>query len=195
MNLPVHVSPPTAYERKKDPEGVRAAILDAAIALLAEKGLQRLTIDAVASAAGVTKGGLFHHFPNKDALIEGVLESMIAFAEASIDEEMPQDPEPHGRFTRAYLNGVFVKRCIRGSVSSHALCLSMIADFDLQNRWAAWVEREVRRHAATDDNVGCAVVRLAADGIWLSTMRAPDGVADVSAEVRAALIAMTRASP
>ncbi|MFD1787164.1 TetR/AcrR family transcriptional regulator [Sphingomonas floccifaciens] len=189
------MSPPTAYERKKDPEGVRAAIIDAAMAVLADKGLARLTIDGVASAAGVTKGGLFHHFPTKDALIDGVLESMTAFAEASIEAEMAQDPEPYGRFTRAYLNGVFVKHCIRDSVSSHALCLSMIADPTLQDRWAAWVDGQVRRHAATDDNVPCRIVRLAADGIWLSTMRSAAGVADVSPDVRGAMIAMTRASP
>lgn len=189
------MSPPNAYERKKDPEGVRAAIIDAAMVVLAERGIARLTIDGVATAAGVTKGGLFHHFPNKDALIDGVLENMTAFAQASIDAEMAADPEPHGRFTRAYLNGVFVKHYIRDSVSSHALCLSMIADPILQERWATWVAGQVKRHAATDDTVACAIVRLAADGIWLSSMRSRDGVADVSADVRAALIAMTRASP
>ncbi|KQN26338.1 hypothetical protein ASE86_09445 [Sphingomonas sp. Leaf33] len=189
------MSPPNAYERKKDPEGVRAAIIDAAMAMLAEKGPARLTIDGVASAAGVTKGGLFHHFPTKGALIDGVLDDMTAYAAASIDAEMADDPEPHGRFTRAYLNGVFVKHCIRESVSSHALCLSMIADPTLQDRWASWVEGQVHRHAATDDNTACRIVRLAADGIWLSTMRSPAGGADVSADVRDALIAMTRASP
>ncbi len=189
------MSPPNAYERKKDPEGVRAAIIDAAMAVLADKGMSRLTIDGVASAAGVTKGGLFHHFPTKDALIDGVLDSMTAHAAASVEAEMAADPEPHGRFTRAYLNGVFVQHCIRESVSSHALCLAMIADPILQDRWAAWVETQVRIHAATDDNVACRIVRLAADGIWLSTMRSKQGVADVSPDVRAALIAMTRASP
>lgn len=189
------MSPPNAYERKKDPEGVRAAIIDAAMVVLADKGLARLTIDGVASAAGVTKGGLFHHFPTKDALIDGVLETMIAFAAASIDEEMAADPEPHGRFTRAYVNGVFDKRCIRDSVTSHALCLSMIADPALQDRWATWVAAQIERHAATDDNIPCAIVRLAADGIWLSTMRSVEGVADVSPDLRDALIALTRASP
>ncbi len=189
------MSPPSAYERKKDPEGVRSAIIDAAMGMVADKGLARLTVDGVACAAGVTKGGLFHHFPSKGALIDGVLDAMIGFAETSVEAEMAADPEPHGRFTRAYLNGVFVKHCIRESVSSHALCLAMIADPVLQARWATWVEAQVRRHAATDDNLRCAMVRLAADGIWLSTLRSPDGIAPVSDDVREALVAMTRASP
>lgn len=187
--------PPNAYERKKDPEGVRSAIIDATMVLLAEKGLARLTTNDVARAAGVTKGGLFHHFPTKDALIDGVLETMMAFATEQMALTMADDPEPHGRFTRAYLNGQFVCRQIRESLSPRALCLSMIADPQLQVRWAKWVDEQVRRHAATDDNPRCAIVRLAADGIWLSTLRSPDEMPAVDPAVRSALEDMTRASP
>lgn len=53
--------------------GTRDRILDAFETLLGEGGERASTLDAVAAAAGVSKGGLLYHFGSKDALIDGVL--------------------------------------------------------------------------------------------------------------------------
>ena len=37
------------------------------------KGVAKLTLEAVAKEAGVSKGGLLYHFSNKEALIEGMI--------------------------------------------------------------------------------------------------------------------------
>jgi AcrR family transcriptional regulator len=47
----------------------RDRILEAAERLVVESGAARLTLDAVAQAAGVSKGGLLYHFPAKDSLL------------------------------------------------------------------------------------------------------------------------------
>lgn len=184
--------PPSGYERRKEPEKVRAALIQAAAHLIAEQGLSRLTVDAVAKAAGVTKGGLFHHFPSKQDLVRGVQEAMIEIADATIDARMANDPEPHGRFTRAYLDGVFADHKLDGNTSSRTLCLAMLADPDLQDGWAGWVEGRVALHAATDDNPACALVRLAADGAWLGSLQHPDRPPPLPAEVHAMLLELTR---
>ncbi|MGO7697024.1 TetR/AcrR family transcriptional regulator, partial [Rhizobium leguminosarum] len=59
--------------RKKQPDVVRQALLDCATKLALEHGLAAVSFQAVASAAGVTKGGLFHHFPYKRLLIGEVV--------------------------------------------------------------------------------------------------------------------------
>ncbi|BDU71819.1 TetR/AcrR family transcriptional regulator [Mesoterricola silvestris] len=56
--------------------GTRDLILQAAIGILRE-GEGILTLDAVVKRSGVSKGGLMHHFPTKDALIEGVVAEII----------------------------------------------------------------------------------------------------------------------
>ena len=183
------------YERKKDPAKVRAALIDATSKLIADRGLARLTVDAVAKAAGVTKGGLFHHFATKQALIDGVLDMMIANADADMDAAMAGDPEPHGRFTRALLNAIFGDRPVDDYASSRTLCLAMLSDPALQQRWASWIAARIERHADTDDNIQCAIARLAADGLWLSSLHDADARPPITDDVRAALIAMTRASP
>jgi AcrR family transcriptional regulator len=60
--LDPHTSPVPARDR----------ILEAAERLVAEIGAARLTLDAVAHGAGVSKGGLLYHFPSKESLLSGL---------------------------------------------------------------------------------------------------------------------------
>lgn len=183
------------YERRKDPIKVRQGLIDAATAMIADQGLARLTVDSVAKAAGVTKGGLFHHFPTKQALIDGVLDMMIEEVDCTVDEMMSADPEPHGRFTRALLNSVLSYDRVAERAHSRTLCLALIADPSLQRRWARWLTERIDRHAGTDDNISCAIVRLATDGLWVSSLYDGEAQPPVSNDVRAAMIAMTQPGP
>jgi len=55
----------------------RAFILEAAASIVEASGAAHLTIDAVAAAASISKGGVLYHFPSKQALLEGMLERLI----------------------------------------------------------------------------------------------------------------------
>lgn len=57
-----------------DPNLTRDRILDAALNVIGEAGACRMTLDAVAAAAEVSKGGLLYHFPDKESLLRGVLD-------------------------------------------------------------------------------------------------------------------------
>lgn len=52
-------------------------ILDAAERVAQRDGVGRVTLDAVASEAGLSKSGLIHHYPSKDALIGAMVLRMI----------------------------------------------------------------------------------------------------------------------
>jgi AcrR family transcriptional regulator len=60
----------------------RDAILEAAARVVEASGARHLTIDAVARAAGTSKGGVLYHFPSKRALLEGMLERLLEQIEA-----------------------------------------------------------------------------------------------------------------
>ena len=64
---------PNARGRKSS----REKILDAAAELVAEIGAGRLTLEAVAEKAGLSKGGLLYNFPTKDALLQAMIQRMI----------------------------------------------------------------------------------------------------------------------
>ncbi|MCR2379329.1 TetR/AcrR family transcriptional regulator, partial [Salmonella enterica] len=51
----------------------RQKILEAASQIVQCKGVAKLTLEAVAKEAGISKGGLLYHFANKEALIEGMI--------------------------------------------------------------------------------------------------------------------------
>lgn len=54
----------------KQPKEVRVeSIIHAALEEFLEKGYDGASMEAVAKRAGVSKGGLYHHFANKDALL------------------------------------------------------------------------------------------------------------------------------
>jgi AcrR family transcriptional regulator len=54
-------------------EATRAALLDEATALFAERGYASTSLEDIASASQVTRGAVYHHFASKQALFEAVL--------------------------------------------------------------------------------------------------------------------------
>lgn len=81
----------------------RQKLLDAAESVVLEKGVTNLTLDAVAAAAGVSKGGLLYHFPSKDALVMALVENMVAEIVEEFESALAVEPEGPGRKTRAIL--------------------------------------------------------------------------------------------
>jgi TetR/AcrR family transcriptional regulator, transcriptional repressor for nem operon len=55
-------------QRKKQPAQTREAILDAADSEFASLGYAGASLASVVASAGLTKGALFHHFPDKQSL-------------------------------------------------------------------------------------------------------------------------------
>ena len=52
------------------------AILDAAIRLADREGLTALSMRRIGTELGVEAMALYHHFPNKDALLDGIVEAL-----------------------------------------------------------------------------------------------------------------------
>lgn len=74
------------------PPAARDKVLDAFAAIVAEQGEQAATMDAVAARAGVSKGGLLYHFGSREALVDGLVERLLADGEADV-AEMRAAPE------------------------------------------------------------------------------------------------------
>jgi AcrR family transcriptional regulator len=88
--------PPTKTETERplraDAERNRQRILDAAAELFAERGLH-VSLDEVAERAGVGVGTVYRRFPDRDALIDALLQSRVdEFLE--VVERAAANPDP-----------------------------------------------------------------------------------------------------
>jgi AcrR family transcriptional regulator len=65
-------------------EATRAALLEEATTLFAERGYAGTSLEDVASASQVTRGAVYHHFASKQALFEAVLDLQEARVTAEV---------------------------------------------------------------------------------------------------------------
>ena len=67
-------SSPAARRRGRPPAGGREAILAAALELLRERGIARVTAREVAALAGVSEASVFYHYKDRAGLLRAVFE-------------------------------------------------------------------------------------------------------------------------
>jgi len=90
---------------RKDPEGRRVRILDAAARLFGEHGFRQVSTGAIAAAADVSEGTVFHHFGSKEHLLFEVAERYgRGFANAMFAGVRPEEslPDPDWTIRRAF---------------------------------------------------------------------------------------------
>jgi len=141
-------------------------MLDAAQAVVLRAGVARLTLDAVAKRAGVSKGGVMYNFPTKAALLEAMIERLVArnvHAHAAITAKLPDRP---GRSLRAYVMNSAralddddrVSAALLAAVANDPGLLAPAARYFAQ-RFAS-ISRDLPFERA-------ALVHLATEGLWM----------------------------
>lgn len=152
----------------------RDKILNAAQARLLALGPAGLVLDAIASDAGVSKGGLLYHFRSKDALIGGLCDRMLEDFERRLTAEFASDPEPQGAWTRAYLASTVTDEG-KPADDSAQLMAGLLATLGRDSDQLEIVRQRFNEwHSKLDvdgiDSTTATLVRLAADGLWLSAL-------------------------
>ena len=149
----------------------RDHLLAAAQQVVIAGGANALTLDAVARAAGVSKGGLLYHFPNKEALIAAMIDALCVAFEMALAQALADDGQPGpGRFTRAYVAATFAPNREALELSAALLAAaannpSLVAPFqERMVRWQAQIE-----HDGLDPALA-TTIRLAADGLWFADL-------------------------
>ena len=160
----------TAHKRKKEPEKVRIRLIECAARIISEQGPNAVTIQAVADAAGVTKGGLLHHFRDKNQLSEAVTRYYIAQMDTELDKLMTQDSVEYGRFTRAYINAILPDIASDQNEQWMPLVIYSLTDPALKSMWNEWMNEKQKLHYDTDSDQILRVLRYPADGIWFENL-------------------------
>ncbi len=90
----------------RDAEHTRRSVLDAAIRSLITEGLG-VSIQAIATAAGITKSGLMHHFNNRTELLVSVAEDAIEDFRNQVNDNIDLAENRPGKLLRAYIRTLF----------------------------------------------------------------------------------------
>jgi AcrR family transcriptional regulator len=157
----------------------RAALLDAAVAVIRRDGARALTLDAVAAEAGVSKGGVLYHFASKRALIDGLLARWLDDFDARLGDE---------HVTLDYVRASDLTDASPAlSASEFGMVAAMIEDPRVlevaRERYAEWMARMLDTPI---DRVDAWLVRLASDGLWYADLL---GIAPPAGDDRRRLLA------
>ena len=146
----------------------RDRILDAAEQLVAAQGASSLTLDAVAQAAGVSKGGLLYHYPNKDALLAAMIERHCDDLDERCARELEGLPadQPSSRL-KASILGVLTPRAGREDVGAALLAAAANKPALLDGARARYAEHVAQLTASGGCFARSAVIMLAVDGLML----------------------------
>ena len=80
----------------------RAQIVDCAIDTIAEVGFAKASVDQIAKRAGVSKGVITYHFPNKEEIVDAVIEKVVAAGRTYMEPRIMAETSAAGRL-RAYI--------------------------------------------------------------------------------------------
>lgn len=158
----------------------RKRIVQAAITLAQEQGTRGLTMEAVAEAAGVSKGGLFHHFASKDELLCAIIDESIAVYQRQIETKVAAGED----YVEVFLEHVFAK-----DQHSQPFMRSLLAAAaedpqfarTAQSWFQAW-ERRLQSEGLTAAQAG--LLTLVANGLFIERaldlgVRSPDQVGPI----------------
>jgi AcrR family transcriptional regulator len=152
-------------------ERTRNAALEAALTVIARDGPARLTLDAIAREAGISKGGLLHQFPTKHAVLKALLDRQRAyfkdFTEKYIATMDPSVSQPSLAVQIATLRESAVKRhpvmfAIVGALAEEPDLLSANNEHDIANQNAIKAE--------ADDPQLALLRKAAAQGLALTAI-------------------------
>jgi len=186
----------------RDAVRTRQAILMAASTLIARDGTGA-SLAGIAAQAGVTKGGLMHHFGSREALFEALVTEAIASFHDSVTRRLDLSENHPGKLLRAYVHVLCddaeaapgEKRAYNKyeyssiSIALHGVpgAAAIIAED------ALWWTRELAADGLPAETV--MLVRLAADGVTAMSICSPDHARALAPRMREQLTAMTLLPP
>ena len=87
--------------KKRNPEGTRERILDAALNIFSNKGYHDTRLDEIADESDTSKGSIYFHFPNKERLFIALIDQFANLLERRVTEAIDQEDEGIQRVSAA----------------------------------------------------------------------------------------------
>jgi AcrR family transcriptional regulator len=153
---------PRTDDRADVKTSARTRILDVAIELILDFGVEALTFERLAEKTGLSKGGVLHHFPTRDELYLAVREIVRERYQAARAETIDALPDTPSRELKSWIIAGLNNRSQLDAVSAKIMTSGLWASKDDSARYAERFQNVAR-------GVGfnrAAVAYLATEGLW-----------------------------
>lgn len=144
----------------------RDAVLDVAEAIVRTQGAAALTLDAVAQAAGISKGGVQSCFGTKAALVDALFERFGQAYERRYREVADTDPSPVGR-VRAHVAATFGSDEVSSAKAAGLLAALLQSPQELESTRQWYRERLQGLCMDTPEHRSAWLAFLAAEGAFM----------------------------
>ncbi|WP_295121168.1 TetR/AcrR family transcriptional regulator [uncultured Leifsonia sp.] len=147
----------------------RTEILDAALGVIEAGGVTAVTFEAVAEAAGMTKGGLLYHFGTREVMLQALHEHLAEQWETALTEAAGKPAE---RASDAERLAAYAQVATRSATRAELLLmLETVNDPAMHAPWngvlARWTPPLPEHADISPGELSQLIARLAADGLWL----------------------------
>lgn len=153
------------YKKKKDPVENRRLILEAVIELASTLELSQISFDALAKKCGLSKGGIIHHFPTKEAIFDTLFNENFEEYCSLVQYELAamETPNPSVALLRVVMRG--------RDDESHRKLMKVIFKCLVNNdgycqRWNKWFSEHILAGLDGDSEIAALAGCLAAVGLW-----------------------------
>ncbi len=164
----------------------RVKILESARRIVSTRGAGALTFDELVRESGVTRGGITYHFPTKEALLRGLLESDLGRWSEAEAAQAPSDCDPETARLVGFIRAFTAqdddrRRFLCGMLSAATLDPSLMdpcrEEMKARLGRVSWTERDLRMH----------LLKLAVEGlVWQELLQ----VFSMPAPARRRLVAL-----
>jgi len=153
------------YKRKKDPEASKQLILHIAAEIGATAGWHQVTFQAISDQTGLSKGGIIHHFRNKEELLEELVhQSLVELTEWTIEEKRASGndiaPLAFLRFVIKKSSDLHYRRTMK------VILQAALINKHYKKMWAEWYTNHIGGVSVADLDINSLIIILVADGLW-----------------------------
>ena len=153
------------YKKKKEPVENRKLNLDSAIELANTFELSQISFDALSKKCGLSKGGIIHHFPTKEAIFDTLFKENFEEYQNWVHEEMKSENLANPAVA---LLRVTLKKC---NDDSYRKLMKVIYKCLVNNEqycklWNQWFSERIIKNLDENQETKTLLGTLVAIGIW-----------------------------
>lgn len=153
-------------------------VLDAAEAVVVRDGAARLTLDAVAEQAGISKASVIYDYKSKQALVKAIVERRVANDRAFLDGVCNQLCDSSSKLIRGRIAAASVPPVDESRAVAVSLCAALALDDELRAKLRGENAKIISNIVETSESPrGALLAYLALEGLkileYLDLLRLP----------------------